>query len=174
MCRNCASRSGCWRPSLVLTFACRLYPSPRSSCATVVKCAWWPSSRNPSARCLTLLEVHRNSDSGSPRLSASTSRSRSSSNVAIDLGQRLAPAARPTHPPRLEPLPGLKLSDPLADRRHRDPRRTRRRRDPTPPRHTRLAGRPQPPLTLVQLTRQRPELLTDRSLIRHTAIVLRA
>ena len=31
---------GVLRPSRVLTLACRLYPSPRSSFATVVKCAW--------------------------------------------------------------------------------------------------------------------------------------
>ena len=91
----------------------------------------------------------------------------------IRLGQPLAPTTRPPHPPRREPLPRLKLIDPLPDRRHRDPGRARRRRDPTPTSRTRLTRRPQPPLPLVQLTRQRPELLPDRNLIRHTPIVPR-
>ena len=91
----------------------------------------------------------------------------------IRFGQPLASTTRPPHPPRREPLAPLKLIDPLPDRRHRYPGRARRRCNPTPTSRTRLTGRPQPPLPLVQLTRQRPELIPDRNLIRHTPIVPR-
>src|SRR5450755_1322683 len=93
--------------------------------------------------------------------------------LTINLGQPLTPTTGPAHPPRLKPLPNPKLSDPLTDRRHRDPRRPRGRRDPTTPHRACLTRRPQPTLSLVQLTRQRPELLTNHNLIRHTVIVLR-
>src|SRR6266508_4658217 len=86
----------------------------------------------------------------------------------VDLGQRLATPARSTHPPRIEPRARLKLGDPLADRVHRDPCRPCRCRDPATPRRARLRRRPQPTLALAQLTRQRPELLSDRILVDHT------
>jgi hypothetical protein len=90
----------------------------------------------------------------------------------IDLRDRLAPATTPAHPPRIKPLARGQLTDPFADRRDRDPRRACRRRDTATPRRARLRRRPQPALTFVQLTRNSPELLTDRSLIRHPTMVL--
>ena len=81
----------------------------------------------------------------------------------------MTPATRPPHPAGIQALPRLELGDPLPDRRHRDPGRTRGRRDPATTRRTRLTRRPQPPLPLIQLTRQRPKLLPDRNLINHTA-----
>ena len=44
------------------------------------------------------------------------------------------PTSGPPHPTSIQPLAGLQLPDPLANRGHRDPRRPRRRRDPAPPR----------------------------------------
>ncbi len=85
----------------------------------------------------------------------------------VDLAQPLAAPARPTHPTRREPLPRLELSNPLPDRVERHPRRTRRHRDPAPASRPRLARRPQPTLTLVQLASQHPELLPDQDLITH-------
>src|ERR1700756_1256310 len=93
----------------------------------------------------------------------------------VELRDRLTPTTPPAHPPRLNPFTRRPLPHPLTNRRDRDPRRATRRPppDPPPPRPTRPRRRPQPALTLVQLTSQRPELLTDRSLIRHALIVLR-
>jgi len=90
----------------------------------------------------------------------------------IDFRDRLAPSTRPAHPPRLKPLPRPQLRHPLTNRQHRDPGRPRGRGNPTPARRPSLTRRPQPALTLVQLTRQRPELLADHSLINHTTMVL--
>src|SRR6201993_4470605 len=91
----------------------------------------------------------------------------------VELRDRLTPTTPPAHPPRLNPFTRRQLPHPLTNRRDRDPRRASRRRDPTAPRRTRLRRRPQPALTLVQPPSQRPELLPDRSLIRHALIVLR-
>jgi hypothetical protein len=85
----------------------------------------------------------------------------------VDIGQRVASASTPTHAARLQTLARLKLGDPLTDRRHRDPRRSRRRSNPAAASRARLTGRPQPPLTLIELARQRPELHADRDLINH-------
>jgi len=80
----------------------------------------------------------------------------------------MAPAAGLAHAAGIQALAGYKLSDALADRWHRDSRRPCRRRDSAPARRARLAGRPQPTLALIELARQRPELLTDRGLVDHT------
>jgi hypothetical protein len=88
--------------------------------------------------------------------------------LRIDLDQRPAPTARPADPPRPDRLARPQLTDPLTNRVDRDPRRARGCRDPTTPRRPRLRRRPQPPLTLVQLTRQRTKLRADRNLVNHT------
>ena len=72
----------------------------------------------------------------------------------IDLRQRLATTARPTHSPRRQSLPSLKLADPLADRRLRHSGRARRGCYSTTPRRARLAGCPQSTLPLVQVARR--------------------
>ncbi|MCA1698955.1 MAG: hypothetical protein LC790_08660, partial [Actinobacteria bacterium] len=54
----------------------------------------------------------------------------------------------------------------------RHPRRPRHRRDSAPAVRKRLRPRPQTALTLIQLTRQRPETLPDRILVDHDQAVL--
>ena len=94
-------------------------------------------------------------------------------NLRVALQQRLATSTHTTHPPRQKALTRLELGDALTDRRHRYTRRPRSRCDATKPRGTRLTRRPQPPLTLVQLRRHRPEPLTNTPLINHTPTVPR-
>src|SRR5580693_10357863 len=61
-----------------------------------VRLTWWPCCCSASASRRTLLQVHRNGDSGSPRVVGSTSASRSARNVgSLTLaGLRPAPGRR--------------------------------------------------------------------------------
>src|SRR5712691_2729868 len=59
---NCALRSGCEEPSLVLRFACRLYFCSCSSSATSIWLTSCPWARSSAARFRTLLHVHRSGD----------------------------------------------------------------------------------------------------------------
>src|SRR5260370_27197873 len=52
-----------------------------SSSATRVRLTWWPCACSACASRRTLLQVHRNGDSGSPRVVGSTNASRSGSSV---------------------------------------------------------------------------------------------
>src|SRR6185312_12452117 len=74
MCSNCAFRSGCCVPSTDLLGAWRLYSCARSNLATVLSLIRMPYSANISedSTCV-LLHVHRSGDSGSPRVTGSTS-----------------------------------------------------------------------------------------------------
>jgi hypothetical protein len=72
MCSNCAFRSGCEDPSLVLRLAWRLYFWLPNNSATSVWLTSCPCRCNSSASLRTLLHVHRNADSGSPRVNGST------------------------------------------------------------------------------------------------------
>src|SRR5687767_9395857 len=78
---NCASRSGCWLPSRTFRLACKLYASSCSNSATNWWLTEWPIPRSSSASFRTLLHVHRRGDSGPPRVTGSTRRSRSSRSV---------------------------------------------------------------------------------------------
>ena len=80
--RNCASRSGCWRPSSVLRLACRLQPSSCSRRFTVRSLTGCPASRNRSANRAALLHVQRSGSVGSPRVTGSSSRSSASTKPA--------------------------------------------------------------------------------------------
>ncbi len=69
----------CEEPSFVLRFACKLYFCSCNSSATSTWLTLCPWARNSSARFRTLLHVHRSGDCGSPRVTGSSSFSRSSS-----------------------------------------------------------------------------------------------
>jgi hypothetical protein len=86
----------------------------------------------------------------------------------VEIAQRVASPSASTHTPHVQMLTRLQLGNPLTDRRHRDPGRPRRRSDPAPASRVSPTGRPQPPLTLIELARQHPELHADRDLIDHT------
>ncbi len=90
--------------------------------------------------------------------------------LGTGLRQRLASTARLTDPPRPDRLAALKLGDAPPDRADRHPRRPRRPGDPTTPCRPRLRNSPQPPLPLIQLTRQQTKLHTDRRPVNHTPI----
>ena len=96
MCSNCAFRSGCEYPSLVLRLACRLYFWLPNNSATSVWLTWCPCRRNSSASLRTLLQVERSADSGSPRVNGSTrfSKSRSSAGSFTKLFFRPPPFLR--------------------------------------------------------------------------------
>jgi len=70
--RNCASRSGCWRPSAALALPCRLKCSSRSSLATVGADTLCPARPSAAARFRSDKVVQRSGDSGSPREPGST------------------------------------------------------------------------------------------------------
>src|SRR5680860_407725 len=89
--RNCSSRSGCWRPSRVLLFACRLYPACRSSRRTICSLTVWPCSRSAAASVRRDLQVHRSGDLGSPRVSGSTSLSSAETRPGSCCSARLRP-----------------------------------------------------------------------------------
>src|SRR5277367_649462 len=94
MCSNWALRSGCCPPSRVFFGAWRLYPSRRSSAATVrgpTLCLLSPSS---FASLDVLFVVQRSDDSGSPRVTGSTIDSRSDRRVGSVSTSRLRPAPR--------------------------------------------------------------------------------
>ncbi len=99
MCANCASRSGWSAPSLVFWLACRRYPRPFSRKSTVRSTISWPIARSAAASLAALLDVQRNGDSGSPRVTGSTKRSRSSITVGSERSSGgLPPPGRLTRP----------------------------------------------------------------------------
>jgi len=125
MYRNCASRSGCRRPSMIVALPYRLNPSARSRSPTVSAPTLWPWRVSSSARC----------GSTSPSTAAATS-------------DRPAPAARPGpaapgaapdpgRPPACGPRPAGGPG-PAARRRspaHPTPRETVASRTPAAPGH---------------------------------------
>ena len=96
MCSNCAFRSGCEDPSLVLRLAWRLYFWLPNNSATSVWLTSCPCRCNSSASLRTLLHVHRNADSGSPRVNGSTrfSKSRNSAGSSTKVFFRPPPFLR--------------------------------------------------------------------------------
>ena len=64
----------------------------------------------------------------------------------------------------------FQFRDALTDRRYAHPGLARDRRYTAPSRRTRLGRHIKATLTLVELTRQRPEPLTDRTLIDHASL----
>src|SRR5262245_58611947 len=96
MCPNCASRSGCCAPSLVVNVACNRYPACLSSRATVVLPTTNPAAYNAFTRWFNDFVVHRNGDIGSPRVSGATNASNASATpgCASSTAGRPAPAAR--------------------------------------------------------------------------------
>src|SRR3990167_282759 len=63
-------------PSFDFLFDCNVYSSSINKSHTVRKLISYPAEVNSSARFLTLFEVQRNGDSGSPLLNGSTNTSR--------------------------------------------------------------------------------------------------
>ena len=93
---NWASRSGCCLPSTVLALPCKLYPAAFSNRPTVTELTSCPALVSSPARCDVDFVVHRNADSGSPRVSGATNPSNAGDNpgsAACALG-RPAPGAR--------------------------------------------------------------------------------
>jgi hypothetical protein len=72
--------------------------------------------------------------------------------------------ARPAHPSRLEPLAGLQLLQPPADRVLRDPGRARHHLHPVRPMRLRLRRHPQPSSALITLRPEQPPALGNLSL----------
>jgi hypothetical protein len=75
MCSNCALRSGCVAPSLVMRLRCTLSPAALSNAPTVHAPMGCACRVNSSAKRAVLLPVQRNTDCGSPRLTGSTNAS---------------------------------------------------------------------------------------------------
>ena len=73
ICSNCALRSGCDAPSRLLRTDCSRFPSSRSNRPTVVELTFQPVLDSAAASFARLLHVQRNGDSGSPRVTGSTS-----------------------------------------------------------------------------------------------------
>jgi hypothetical protein len=118
------------------------------------------------------LDVHRNANSGSPRVQASTRRSRSSTKSG-SVRQRAFARRRSADPPTPRVAPGLELCDPLADRVFGDRRRACNRQDPTPGPPN---APPLPPTTAADAHQAHPPMPTpgtahDRRLIDQTEIV---
>jgi hypothetical protein len=90
--------------------------------------------------------------------------------VALD--QRLGTTTARTNPARLDRFSSTRLTHPTTNRPLVQAGRTNHRRLTTTPMRKRLRPSPQPPLTLVQITSQRPVTLPDRTLIDHTQRVL--
>ena len=149
MYRNCASRSGCRWPSMVLALPCRLNPSARSRSPTVSAPTRWPWRVSSAARLRVDFVVHRSGDIGSPRSSGSTRASsagpspgsisaarlrpppgrrtrpsgsapESSSLTPRDTVASRTPAARATS--RIPPCPSARASAPISSRRCRSSR----------------------------------------------------
>src|SRR5664280_2297746 len=99
MYRNWASRSGCCLTSTVLALPCKLYPACLSTRPTVTELTPCPALVNSSARCTVDFVVHRNADSGSPRVSGSTN----SSTAATRSGTLSSAAGRPAPGARTRP-----------------------------------------------------------------------
>ena len=99
MCLNWASRSGCWRPSIVFEFPCRLNPDCLSSSATVRGVTGCPPRVSSSASFAVDFVVDRSARIGSPRDSASTS----SSNAATIPGSVSVTGLRPAPLRRIRP-----------------------------------------------------------------------
>ena len=76
MCSNCASRSGCWRPSRVLALACRLKPRSLSRRPTRLGLARYPCPASAADRCRWLRLTHSSVACGSPRVADFTSSSK--------------------------------------------------------------------------------------------------
>ena len=91
ICSNCALRSGCEPPSLVLRLLCKLYPAALNRVPTVHGLMGCPCRTNSSARWAVLLQVQRNGDIGSPRLTGSTSCSSAGDNPGSESVRRLRP-----------------------------------------------------------------------------------
>ena len=118
-----------------------------------------------------LFDDHRNGEHGSPRVSGSTSRSRSPTNVGSDTVNAGRPAPRRRTRPRLQPHPRRQFLDPPPDRVLRYTRRARDRSNPTTPMRPSLRRRPQPTLTLVQLRTQPRKTLRNLRFIDHALAI---
>src|SRR5947209_3844100 len=109
----------------------------------------------------TLLLVQRSGDCGSPRVTGSTSRSRSSLKPASLLTLLLRP------PPFLRTRPSPTLAPscssliPLADDRTGEPSRSRDHRNPSPSDRQRLAGCQQSPGSFIEFGRDSLVSLLD-------------
>jgi len=73
MCSNCAFLSGCWLPSRVFRFDCKLYPNCFRSRPTVEGLTFNFCRRNSAERFPVLIHVYRSGFVGSPRVAGLTS-----------------------------------------------------------------------------------------------------
>ena len=96
---NWASRSGCCLPSTVLALPCKLYPARFSNRPTVSALTSCPAVVSSSARRDVDFVVHRNADSGSPRVSGATK----PSNAGTRPGSTTSAAGRPAPTARTRP-----------------------------------------------------------------------
>src|SRR5664280_3212776 len=93
-------------PSRTFALAYKLYPAERSNCPTVHELTGCPCAVSSAASVRVDLDVHRNADIGSPRVSGSTMASKAASrpgSVAVNglrPPPRLAGAPGPSEPPR--------------------------------------------------------------------------
>ena len=141
---------------MVLALPCTLNPSARSRSPTVsalTRCPWRVSS---AARWRVDFVVHRNGDIGSPRISGSASASSADRSPGPVTASRLRPPpgllARPSGPSPDSSSAAPRDTVPSASRRPgNDPDAATTQRPGLRPGH-------QPPLPLVQMREQQPEL----------------
>src|SRR5215831_16048539 len=99
ICSNWALRSGCREPSSALRLACRLNPRVGNSRRTLLALTLWPISCKAAASLSWLFETHNSGRMGSPRVTGSTMRFRSSMSVGSVLDKyRRPPPLRRSRP----------------------------------------------------------------------------
>ena len=168
MCSNCASRSGCCVPSTDLFGAWRLYPCSRSSLATVLSLIRIPCCANSSAASTcVLLHVQRSGDSGSPRVTGSTSFSSAGHTSGCDGFIRSFPGTAPNVDHIIGPRAGTRLVAALAHRTNRHTRRSRYCDHAASTDSVRLRASPESPCSLIQRRLQQAPLLANRLLCVH-------
>src|SRR5262249_32015202 len=150
---------------MVLALPCRLNPSARSRSPTVSALTRWPWRVSSAASFRVDLVVHRSGDTGSPLSSGSTRPSSAGTSPRSRSAARLRPPpARPAPPPPAPPPPPPRPPPPPhpppppPPRPPPPPPRPAPHPAPAMPQRPRLSAQQQPPLPLIQMRQDRPEL----------------